>query len=69
MGGVSTILSPAQRGTIWRVRIAWPNGQVHYFGEFTSEKEATTWIADHALLLKPRPPDSELPPRVEKKPR
>src|SRR5437763_15745816 len=32
-GGGLTVLSTVQKGPIWRVRIAWPIGAVHYFGE------------------------------------
>jgi hypothetical protein len=51
---VSAVLSRVKdaRG-IWRVRIAWPNGRVHYFGKFLTEKEAVEWIADHESLTKP----------------
>jgi hypothetical protein len=48
-----TQLSPAQEGDIWRVRIAWPNRAVHYFGKFTSEQDAIDWINAHPRLTKP----------------
>ena len=49
-----TVLSPViEKGGIWRVRITWPNGSVHHFGKFTSEKEALDWIAAHPLLIEP----------------
>ena len=50
------------------MRIAWPNGHVHYFGKFTSEKKTMGWIADHSSLTKPLPPDAVLPPKLQKKP-
>jgi hypothetical protein len=53
MGKMATLLSPVQEGGIWRVRIVWANGTVHYFGKFTSEKEAVRWIAAHPQLTKP----------------
>jgi hypothetical protein len=44
------------------VQIVWPNGQVHYFGRFASEKEAAEWISTHkwwaAYKIKP-PKDGE----------
>jgi len=53
MRNVHTQLSPVQQADIWRVRIAWPNRAVHYFGKFTAEKDATAWINAHAWLAKP----------------
>ena len=53
MGDVRTLLLPVQEGDIWRVRIAWPNGAVHYFGKFTSERDAVEWINAHPNLTKP----------------
>jgi hypothetical protein len=52
MGDVHTQLSPVQEGDIWRVRIAWPNRAVHYFGKFTSEQDAIDWINAHPRLTK-----------------
>jgi hypothetical protein len=49
----STVLSSFQENGVWRVRIEWPNSAVHYFGSFTSEKEALKWIDDHAWLTIP----------------
>jgi hypothetical protein len=51
--GTSTILLAMQEGNIWRVQIVWPNGTVHYFGRFSSEKGAREWIANHAWLTLP----------------
>ncbi len=53
MGDVRPLLSPVQEDDIWRVRIAWPNGGVHYFGRFTSEQDAIDWIDAHPRLGKP----------------
>lgn len=47
------ILSSVQEGRVWRVRIVWPNGAVHYFGKFTSEQDAIDWINAHPGLGKP----------------
>jgi hypothetical protein len=48
-----TVLSPVKSGSIWRVRITWPNGKKNYFGKFTSEEDAVEWIAAHPKLTKP----------------
>jgi hypothetical protein len=57
-----TVLSSVQEGDVWRVRIAWPNGAVHYFGSFLTEKDATQWIDAHAWLTIPATRNkSELP--------
>jgi len=53
VGKAAALLSPVQEGRIWRVRIVWANGAVHHFGKFTSEKEASRWIAAHPQLTKP----------------
>jgi hypothetical protein len=47
------LLSPVQKGDIWRVRMVWSNGAVHHFGKFTSEKDAIDWIYAHPRLTKP----------------
>jgi hypothetical protein len=47
---VHTILLPVKAGTAWRVQIVWPNGSVHYFGTFASERGAADWIKSHAWL-------------------
>jgi hypothetical protein len=51
--GDSTLLSPVRKGGIWRVRITWPNGKVHFVGKFSSEKDAIEWIEAHPRLTKP----------------
>jgi hypothetical protein len=53
MGKGRTVLSPVREGKIWRVQIVWPNGAVHHFGKFTSEKDAVDWIAAHSQLTTP----------------
>jgi hypothetical protein len=50
---MAALLSPVQEDDIWRVQIVWPNGAVHYFGKFTSERDATDWINAHPRLPKP----------------
>jgi hypothetical protein len=50
---MSTVLSPVQKGRMWRVQIKQPNGSVRYFGRFTSEKRAREWITAHAWLTVP----------------
>jgi hypothetical protein len=47
------LLSPLQDDKIWRVKIVWPNGAVHHFGKFTSERDATDWINAYPNLTKP----------------
>ena len=47
-----TVLLPVHEGDVWRVQIVWPNGLVHYIGRFTTEKEASKWIANHAWWAK-----------------
>jgi hypothetical protein len=62
-----TDLSPVQKGPIWRVQITWPNRLVHHFGKFSSEKDASDWIAAHPWLAErqtmpaPRPANSLKP--------
>ena len=46
----TTVLLPVQVGEIWRVQIVWPNGSVHYFGNFLRKQEAVDWITAHAYL-------------------
>ena len=50
---MNVLLSPAQEDDIWRVKIVWPNGAVHYFGKFTSERDAIDWINAHSYLTRP----------------
>jgi hypothetical protein len=49
---MSALLSPVQKGDIWRVKIVWPNRAVHFVGKFTSEKDALRWINAHPQLTK-----------------
>ena len=53
LASMSALLSPLQDGKIWRVKIVWPNGAVHHFGKFPSEKDAIAWIDAHPRLTKP----------------
>ncbi len=48
---MSSVLSPMQKGRMWRVQIEQPNGSVRYFGRFASEKRAREWIVAHAWLM------------------
>jgi hypothetical protein len=50
MPKATTVLFAVREGEIWRVQIVWPNGRVHYFGQFASEKDACAWISAHAWL-------------------
>jgi hypothetical protein len=50
MGDHLTLLSPVQKGPIWRVRITWPTGTIHHFGKFASEKDARNWITARPWL-------------------
>ncbi len=47
------LLSPVQEGEVWRVKMVWPNGAVHYFGNFPSERGAIYWITAHPRLTRP----------------
>jgi hypothetical protein len=53
LASMAALLLPVQVGDIWRVRIAWPNGAVHYFGKFTSERDAIDWVNAHSNLTEP----------------
>jgi hypothetical protein len=53
LASMAAILSSAKVGSIWQVRIAWPNGAVHYFGKFTAEQDAIDWINAHPGLGRP----------------
>jgi hypothetical protein len=46
----TTVLLAVREGEIWRVQIVWPNGRVHYYGQFASEEAARAWISAHAWL-------------------
>lgn len=58
---VTTVLLPVQVGEIWRVQIAWPNGSVHYFGNFTHKQEAVDWITAHAYLTAAAKNSTDMP--------
>jgi hypothetical protein len=53
MGMGRTLLLPVHKGKFWRVQIAWPNGSLHYFGKFTSKRDALAWITAHSWLTAP----------------
>jgi hypothetical protein len=71
MGDGLTVLSSVRKGSIWRVRIAWPSGTVHHFGKFTSEKDASDWIAARPWLTDrptiPERPANSVPPTFRPK--
>ena len=71
MGDGLTVLSPVQKGSIWRVRIAWPTGTVHYVGKFVFEKDASDWIAARPWLAErptiPAPSANLVPPTFRPK--
>jgi hypothetical protein len=60
MGEASTILTSVQKGDLWRVQIAWPNGTTKYFGRFRSEQEASGWISAHRWLTERVIEDTEI---------
>jgi len=70
MGDGLTVLSAVQKGQFWRVRIAWPNGNINHFGKFTSEKDASDWIIAHPWLaerqVEPSPDDFRARPRYRR---
>jgi hypothetical protein len=51
MGTGGAVLSALQEGKVWRAQIAWPNGVLHCFGQFTTEQAANKWIAAHSWWL------------------
>jgi hypothetical protein len=53
LASMSALLSPVQEGSIWRVKVVWPNRAVHHFGKFISERDAIDWINAHYQLTKP----------------
>src|SRR3974377_197976 len=61
---MSTVLSPVQKGRRWRVQITQPDGSVHYFGRFASEKRALEWIATHAWLINQPTKSSDSSPPI-----
>jgi hypothetical protein len=67
MAKVYTVLLPMQQGSIWRVQIVWPNGSVHYYGNFESKKQAVDWITAHDWITKTEP-DERISPASNKNP-
>ena len=66
MGEASTVLTSVKEGDhLWRVQIAWPNGTVHHFGKFRSERQARKWISAHSWLTEHVVEDTE----IRRKPR
>jgi hypothetical protein len=50
----SITLTPVRQGDHWRVKLAWPNKSVHFFGKFLSRAEAEKWIELHRWLTEQR---------------
>jgi hypothetical protein len=46
------VLTPIRQSGYWRVKMAWPNNNIHYFGRFLSQQEAEKWIEKHSWLTK-----------------
>jgi hypothetical protein len=61
MAKVHTVLLPVQQGSVWRVQIVWPNGSVHYYGNFQSKKQAADWITAHDWITKTEPDERKSP--------
>jgi hypothetical protein len=67
MAKVHTVLLPMQQGSVWRVQIVWPNGSVHYYGNFESKKQAVDWITAHDWITKTEP-DERISPASNRDP-
>jgi hypothetical protein len=53
MGDLSPlVLTPIRQSGYWRVKMAWPNNTVRFFGKFLSLREAEKWIEKHRWLSK-----------------
>jgi len=50
----SAVLKPVARKGYWRVEMAWPNKNLHFFGKFLSQAEAEKWIEQHRWLTEQR---------------
>jgi hypothetical protein len=48
--GYKTELTAVERKDHWSVKIAWPNGSISHFGNFSSERTAIGWINDHRWM-------------------
>jgi hypothetical protein len=48
--GTPLVLTPIQQSGCWRVKMAWPNNTVRFFGKFLSRREAEKWIEKHGWL-------------------
>jgi hypothetical protein len=60
MDGARTELSTVERNGHWAVRITWPNGTKHYFGQFPSEREASQWIEEHRWMTAKKIDEAEM---------
>jgi hypothetical protein len=52
----SVMLTPIALKGYWRVKMTWPNKNVHFFGKFLSRAEAEKWIERHRWLTEQREP-------------
>jgi hypothetical protein len=57
----TTVLLPTKVGKIWRVQIIWPNGSVHYFGNFPGHQDAANWISAHSWLIAAAKRETDVP--------
>ena len=65
MGDLSPlVLTPIRLSGYWRVKMAWPNNNVRYFGKFLSRREAEKWIEKHAWLSNQNQKPDEKPTKA-----
>ena len=58
----SVNLTPVALKGYWRVKLTWPNKNVHFFGKFLSRAEAEKWIERHRWLTEqPEPANGNYP--------
>ena len=51
----SVTLTPIALKGYWRVKMTWPNKNLHFFGKFLSRAEAEKWIEQHRWLQHQEP--------------
>jgi hypothetical protein len=56
-----TQLTSVKRNGHWAVRLAWPNGSIHYVGRYADRREANKWIAEHRWMTAERIEESDIP--------
>jgi hypothetical protein len=59
---LTVVLTAVARAGYWRVKIAWPNKPLHFFGKFPSQAEAEKWIEHHRWLTEQRQEPNVAPP-------